>query len=102
MATSILFDEYYKLKDAYENSIKAQRFDILKQKKKKNKTKMKDKFLIFNSNKNNKGSDGFNDLSCYSRVDLPKRHVNASLPSFSCPFAFSVLMVSLKMSSLSP
>jgi hypothetical protein len=35
---STLFDEYYKLKDAYENSIKAQRFDILKQKKKKNKT----------------------------------------------------------------
>lgn len=37
MATT-LFDEYYKLKDAYENSIKAQRFDILKQKKKKNVT----------------------------------------------------------------
>jgi len=36
--TSILFDEYYKLKDAYENSIKAQRFDVLKQKKKKNVT----------------------------------------------------------------
>ncbi len=35
---STLFDEYYKLKDAYENSIKAQRFDILKQKKKKNVT----------------------------------------------------------------
>ena len=30
--TSILFDEYYKLKDVYENNIKAQRFDILKQK----------------------------------------------------------------------
>lgn len=36
--TSTLFDEYYKLKDAYENSIKAQRFDVLKQKKKKNVT----------------------------------------------------------------
>ena len=34
--TSTLFDEYYKLKDAYENSIKVQRFDVLKQKKKKN------------------------------------------------------------------
>ena len=36
--TSILFDEYYKLKDAYENSINAQRVDVLKQKKKKNVT----------------------------------------------------------------
>lgn len=37
MATSTLFDEYYKLKDAYETGIKAQRFDILKQKKNKKK-----------------------------------------------------------------
>lgn len=35
--TSTLFDEYYKLKDAYETGIKAQRFDILKQKNKKKK-----------------------------------------------------------------
>ena len=33
-----MFDEYYKLKGAYENSIKAQRFDVLKHKKKKNVT----------------------------------------------------------------
>ena len=36
--TSILFDEYYKLKDVYEKNIKTQRFDILKQKKGKNVT----------------------------------------------------------------
>jgi hypothetical protein len=36
--TSILFDEYYKLKDAYEKNIKTQRFDILKQKNEKNVT----------------------------------------------------------------
>ena len=38
--TSTLFDDYYKLKDAYENSVGAQRFDVLKQKnnKKKNVT----------------------------------------------------------------
>ena len=35
MSKSILFDKYYKLKDAYENSINAQRFDILKQKNEK-------------------------------------------------------------------